>query len=704
MKVHLLFLLLGLGGGAVYAILGLGLVIEYRASGVVNFAHAALAVFVAFVYSGLRLDGDLLLPVVGLPHEIALADGPIGAVPALLIALTYATLLGLGIYLLVFRPLADAPPLARLVASIGVMLTLQSLLVLNLGGEASGVGSVTGGALLPNAPVSVLGTMVPRDRFYLAGITVIIGIVLWALYRFTTFGIATRAAAESERGIAVVGYSRTRIGAINWMLASLLAGLAGILIAPISGLEPTQFALFVVPALAAALLGRLTSFSVTLIAGLTLGMVQSEITKLTVDFSWLPQQGLQQGLPFVAIVLALALFGKAIPDRAVSFIERAPRVGRPRHIGSSSFGSLVVGAVALFALPSDLRLGLVVSLLTAVIALSLVALTGFAGQVSLAQMAFAGLGAFMTSIIGDELGIGFPWSLLLGASAAMVLGLIVGVPALRVRGMYLAVLTLAAAVAMDAFIFGNPDFTGGAEGRALASPTLFGLDLGSRGGGATTFPRPEFGILVLVLLVIVGVAVALLRRGGEGRRMLAVRANERGALAVGVSTSGTKLLAFAMSSFIAGLGGGLVALFYGTVSGKQFGVVTSLILVSVVYLGGVGRISGAVLAALLFAPAGIGSVALEQGFGIGRYMILISSVGLIVVTIAAPDGLSQLLEDGVSLVRRAVERRRSLPGTLQKAASAPTGAVQQSASSSSAKASSVQGSAWPGSPAPGGTQ
>jgi len=702
MEAHALFLLLGLGGGAVYAILGLGLVVEYRASGVVNFAHAALAVFVAFVYSGLRQDGSLLLPVVGIPHEVALAGGPIDAVPALIIALAYATLLGLGIYLLVFRPLADAPPLARLVASIGVMLTLQSLLVLNLGSEASGVGSVTGGALLPSEPVAVFGTTVPRDRFYLAGITVIIGICLWALYRFTNFGIATRAAAESERGIAVVGYSRVRIGALNWMLASFLAGLAGILIAPISGLEPTQFTLFVVPALAAALLGRLTSFSVTVIAGLTLGMLQSEITKLTVDYSWLPQRGLQQGLPFLAIVLALALFGKSIPDRATSFLERAPRVGRPRHIGLSSLGALAAGAVALFVLPSDMRLGLVVSLLTAVIALSLVVLTGFAGQVSLAQMAFAGFGAFMTSIISDEFGVGFPWSLLLGASAAMVLGLIVGLPALRVRGMYLAVLTLAAAVAMDAFIFGNPDFTGGAEGRALASPGLFGLDLGSRGAGATTFPRPEFGILVLVLLVIVGVAVALLRRGGEGRRMLAVRANERGALAVGVSTSGTKLLAFAMSSFIAGLGGGLVGLFYGTVSGKQFGVITSLILVSVVYLGGVGRISGAVLAALLFAPAGIGSVALQQGLGIGRYMILISSVGLIVVTIVAPDGLSQLLDDGISLVRRAITRRRSSPSDPPTPAGSSPGAAPEGDPHPPSESLPVAASTLSRSPVPGG--
>jgi ABC-type uncharacterized transport system permease subunit len=184
--------------------------------------------------------------------------------------------------------------------------------------------------------------------------------------------------------------------------------------------------------------------------------------------------------------------------------------------------------------------------------------------------------------------------------------------------------------------------------------------------------------------------------------MLAVRANERGALAVGVSTSGTKLLAFAMSSFIAGLGGGLVGLFYGTVSGKQFGVITSLILVSVVYLGGVGRISGAVLAALLFAPAGIGSVALQQGLGIGRYMILISSVGLIVVTIVAPDGLSQLLDDGISLARRAVTRRRPSPSDPPTPAGSSPGAAPEGDPHPPSKSLPVAASTPSRSPVPGG--
>jgi ABC-type branched-subunit amino acid transport system permease subunit len=662
LEAHLLFLLLGLGGGAVYAILGLGLVVEYRASGVVNFAHAALAVFVAVAYVGLRQEGTLLLPVVGVPHELRIASDGLSTAPALAVSLAYAALLGLVIYLLVFRPLADSPPLAKLVASLGVMLTLQALLVLNFGSDTFGISGVTAGEILPNEPVHVLGTMVPRDRFYLAGITVLIGIVLWALFRFTTFGLATRGAAASERGISVVGYSRTQLGAVNWMLASVLAGLAGILIAPISGLEPTQFSLFVVPALAAALLGRLTSFSITLIAGLGLGMLQSEITKLTIDNPSLPQSGLQQGLPFLAIVIALVAFGTRIPSRDTLVHERQPKVSWPRRPVLMTASAVALGVIALLILPSSFRLGLILSLLTAVLAVSLVVLTGLGGQVSLAQMAFAGFGAFMTSIVADELGVGFPWSLLLGALASVALGLTIGLPALRVRGMHLAVLTLAAAVAMDALVFGNADFSGGTEGRSLAPPELLGLDLGVRTSIPTDFPRPAFGILVLVVLALVGLAVAYLRRSAAGRRMLAVRSNERAALAAGVSTSSTKLLAFGVSSFIAGLAGGMVGLFYGTVSNKQFGLITSLILVSVVYLGGVGRISGAVVAALLFAPAGLGTVTLQEALGIGKYMLLISSVGLVVVVVLAPDGLVQGAVDLMARLRRHGRRVPAIDG------------------------------------------
>ena len=431
MESYVLFLLLGLGAGAVYAILGLGLVLEYRSSGVINFAQGALAMFIAYVYIGLRETGELMLPVVGIPHNIAVFSSGIGTAPAFLLSLLYAAILGLAVYLVIFRPLRHSSPLARLVASVGLMITVQAIIVLNLGDNAFNISGQSAGNILPNQPVEVLGTLVPRDRFYLAGLTAVIGLLLWALFRFTTFGLATRAAAESEKGAAVCGYSSTRLGAANWIIATVLAGGAGILIVPISGIQPTTFTLFVVPALGAALVGRLNSFSITLIAGLVIGMAQSEITKLTVEFSWLPKSGLQDGLPFLVIIVALVFLGRSIPWRNALVDRAMPAAGRPRHITAASLLSLAAGVTAFLVFDSTLRLGLIQSLITVIVGLSLVVVTGLAGQISLAQMAFAGFGGFVFGILAQDLGIPFPLSLVLAALATAPLAVVVGLPALR---------------------------------------------------------------------------------------------------------------------------------------------------------------------------------------------------------------------------------------------------------------------------------
>jgi ABC-type branched-subunit amino acid transport system permease subunit len=656
---YVLFLLLGLGAGAVYAILGLGLVLEYRSSGVINFAQGALAMFIAYVYLGLRTTGELMLPVAGLPSRVSLFDGGLSTAPAFLLALGYAAALGFAVYMLIFRPLRHAPPLARLVASVGLMIALQAMIVLNIGDDAFNISGQSAGNILPNEPVEVFGTMVPRDRFYLAGLTALIGLALWAVFRFTTFGLATRAAAETEKGAAVCGYSSTRLGATNWIIATVLAGAAGILITPISGIEPTTFTLFIVPALGAALLGRLTSFSVTLIAGLTIGMLQSEITKLTLEFDWLPRSGLQQGLPFIAIIVALVVFGRSIPWRNALVDRAMPAAGRPRHIALSAAVSLAGGVVALFLLGSTLRLGLIQSLITVIVGLSLVVVTGLAGQISLAQMAFAGFGGFMFAILVDDLSLPFPLALLLAGLATAPLALVVGLPSLRTRGVHLAVLTLAAAVALDAFLFSNTEFTGGAEGRRVPPATIFGIDLNVRGSVGTDFPRPAFGVLVLVIAVAVGCAVALVRRGAIGRQMLATRANERAALAAGVSVSRTKLIAFAVSGFIAGLAGSMTGLLTGSLAGAQFQVFTSLLIVALVYIGGVARISGAVVAALFFVPKGFGPTLLDEWFGIGKYAILIGGLGLILTSILEPNGLSVRFEHGLRRIGRSVRPRAS---------------------------------------------
>ncbi len=629
---YLAFLLLGLGAGAVYATLGLGLVLVHRASGVVSFAHGAMAMYVTYVYAELRDTGDLVLPVVGIPSRVSLG-GPLPFAAALTVALVVAAALGLLVHLLVFQPLRNAPPLAKVVASVGLMVVLQSVATLQFGSANRIVAPV-----LPSRPLTLLGVRVPSDRLLLAATVVLAAGALAATYRWTRFGLATRAAAEDERAAALLGYSPDRIAALNWVAASVLAGLGGVLVAPITALNPLSYTLFVVPALAAALVGRLSSFGLTTAAALALGMVQSEVVKLQSDWGWLRQLNLRDGLPFLVIVVLMVSRGTLVPDRSTAVAARLPTAGRPARPMLATTVAIVPAAVALTVLSGSWRLGLIHSLIAAVVCLSIVVLTGYVGQLSLAQMALAGVAGFTLSRLHLALHIPFPLAPLLAACCAALVGLLVGLASRRVRGIDLAVLTLAAGVAVEELLFKNPALTGGLGGSRVPAPQVFGLDLGISGHGAA-YPRVGFGLLALALLAGATVAVAALRGSRLGRRMLAVRVNERAAQAAGVDVARTKLIAFVLASFLAGLAGSLFGYEQGQLSFASFGVFASLSFLAAAYLGGVARISGALVGGLL-VPGGLLFTALDKVAGLENDATLLSGLALVAVAVLAPEGLA----------------------------------------------------------------
>lgn len=643
-ETYLVFLVLGLGAGAVYAAIGLGLVLVHRASGVVNFAHGAMAMYVAYVYVELRESGDLLLPVVGIPHRVPISTD-VSVPVAVAVSTVVAALLGLVIHTLVFRPLRGAPVLAKVAASVGLMVALQAVVFLHFGGRNRSVGPV-----LSARPVSLVGLTFPRDRFSLVALVVGTSLALWALYRFTRFGLATRAAAENEAAASLLGYSPDRLAALNWVLASVLAGLFGILVAPITALNPATYTLLVVPALAAALVGRLSSFGVTAATALGLGMVQSVLVKVQSEVAWLPRLGLREGLPLLVIVVVMVVRGRAIPSRSEVRRGRPPAAHRSTAPLWASAVPVVAASLALVALPGDYRLALITSMTGAIVCLSLVVLTGFVGQISLAQMAFAGVAGFALSRLADGLGLPFLLAAPLAVSVAALAGLAVSIPALRVRGVDLAVVTLAAAVAIEEMIFKNPGFTGGVAGARVPPPTVFGWSLAIAEGGS--FPRPVFGFLVLAVLTGVALAVRRLRLGRLGRRMLAVRANERAAEACGVGVTGTKLVAFTISAAIAGTAGTLLGYQQGQLSFESFGVFVSLSLLALAYLGGIGTISGALLGGAL-VTSGLVFTLLDSGGGLGRYHLLLSGVAVVVTAVVFPDGL---VGAGERLRRRSAAR------------------------------------------------
>ena len=629
MNQHLLFVIVGLGAGAAYAAVAMALVTTYRGTGVINIAQGAMAVWGAYVFQDARVVHELPTPV------------------AMALGLVAVAALALLLHVLVFRPLRTAPALSRVVASVGVTITIQAAVILQFGTARRAVP-----ATLPNEPVRLWGISFSQDRLWLAGVAIVLAVALWAYGRFTRMGLATRAASQSERGAVLMGFSPDRLGAVTWVLASVVSTFVAMLVAPTVGLDAIAWTFFVVPALACALAGRLESVGVACATGLALGSVQAEITFLS-SKAWWPEWatvGVAQSVPLVVIAVVLFALGHRLPTRGSLRIDRLPPVRVPELRAGTIAALTTVGVLAVVLTDGTYRFGVITSMIAAIIALSLVVLVGLVGQISLAQAAFAGSAGFALSKIGT--GLPFPISLLAAAGVATVLGLLVSIPALRIRGVQLAVVTLAAGVAIEELVFHNPKLSP-STGNLIPDPRLFGIDLGVREG--TTTARWQFGLLVLTVLVLACIGVGVLARSSFGRALLAVRSNERAAASVGVDVARAKLLAFAASSFLAGVGGALIGSSRGQLSPESFGVPVSLSLLAFAYLGGITSIGGALLAGT-FAPLGIGYVVLDRTFHLGRHYLLASGVLLVATAVLNPSGMITTVS---AALRRG--RRHQLP-------------------------------------------
>lgn len=623
------FLFLGLGNGAVYAALALALVMTYRSSGVVNFATGAIALYVAYTYAYLR-TGELLIPIPGLPKTVHLADS-LAVAPAMAISLVIAAALGVFLYFAVFRLLRTAPATAKAVASIALMLVVQALLAARVGTTPVSVD-----AILPSDVMTIGSIRVPTDRLWFAAIIVVLTILLILAFRLTRFGLATRAAAESETGALVTGLSPERIAYSNWALSTAIAGLSGILIAPIVPLIPISYTLFIVPALAAALVGNFSSVGVAVAAGLGIGVLQSEMTHIQSTVSWMPKSGMAELIPLVLLLLFLMVRGRPLPSRGALIQNTLGTAPRPKNLLPVTAVWTVIGAAGLMFTAGSYRGAIIATFILAIIALSQVVVTGFAGQISLAQLTLGGVGAFMVCRLSQDWGIPFPIAPILAALVATVVGVVVGLPALRIRGLPVAVVTLGLAVFLEAFWFRNNSLNGGVNGAHVDAPSIFGLDLGI--GAGDDYPRIPFGLMCLLVLVVIGVGVAKLRTSRLGASMLAVRANERSAAAAGINVSRTKLIAFAVGAFIAGIGGSLMAYQQTMAVPDSFTAMGGIAMFAVCYLAGVTCVSGGVLAGVMGA-GGIMFVVLDRLANIGDYYAVITGLLLVITVIANPEGI-----------------------------------------------------------------
>jgi branched-chain amino acid transport system permease protein len=645
-QTFLQFVVLGLGLGSIYIGLGTGLLLVHRATGIINFAQGAMAMWGAYVFAQLRIDGTLVFPI----GSIDLGRRPPVLVAAL-IGLVSALVLGVIVHYLVFRPVRHAPVLAQVVVSVALMLPLQALVVLRFGSNNIDVTTV-----LPDRTFSLLGAEVPLRECLLALIMVVLAGLVWAYLRFTRAGVATRAAAENERAALLTGLNPDRLAATAQVMAVGVGTVAVILGSALTGLNPENYTLLVVPALAVLLVARMESVGVLVAAALILGIFQS-IIGLLVTKPWWPvwaQSGFDQLIPFAVVMVILFVLGRRLPSRGSLQTIRLPDVVPARF---RPVPALVVGLVAIAALvftSGTIRFGVTTSIIVMLLALSYVVLTGYLGQISLAQGAFAGSAGFALSKVTTGLGIPFPLSIIICALVATALGMLVALPAFRIRGAQLAIVTIAAALAIERFVFNNYTLTP-PEGNPIASASLFGLDLAVREG--RDLSRLAFSLMVLVVAGLLVWAFVRIAGGDTGRTFLAVRANERAAASSGIDVRRTKLIGFAVSAFIAGVAGCLIGYSRGQLSAESFTVFAGLQVLAVAYLGGIASFGGAVVAGIL-GPLGIVYTILRGVFDLGDYYPLISGLALILTAILNPVGIAGATREQVAWVKRKLSRGR----------------------------------------------
>lgn len=603
MQVFIQFAILGIGVGSLYALVAQGLVLIYRSTGVINFAHGAVAGVGAYVFYELHTNDNWAWPI------------------AIVASMVASGVLGIAMQGLVMRRLRGASPLIRVIATTALLTVLVQAGSLHYGPTPVFVTQY-----LPSSEVSFAGIQVSADRIWLIGIVVVLTAVLWVIYRYSRFGLATTAVSESELVASSMSVSPEKVALVNWGVGSALAGLAGALIAPIVSTSPEAAGLIVVPALAASMIGSFSSFPLTLLGGMFVGIVQSEFTRYVSAPGW------SDASPFLVIVGLLVLRGRALPLRG-HVLERLPAVGKPRLRAFGVILGFGVGEVIILATSVNWQDAMTTSVTFGLISLSVVLLTGYAGQLSLAQFALAGMGAFVAARLDAAAHWPFIPSFLAGLVAAGLIGVVIGLPALRTRGINLAIITLGLGLSVSDIVFGNQNWTGGLTGTVVKPPTLFGFNV-----DAISHPE-RYATMALILFVLAALAVTNVRRGRVGRRLLAVRANERAAASLGISVTGAKLYAFALSAMIAATAGIIMAFQGSYVVFGGFDVLSSINAIVQTVVLGVGFVAAAVMAGVA-APAGLIPSFIDQWVNVNNYIVLVFGLILLATLPKFPNGVA----------------------------------------------------------------
>ncbi len=611
MQTFLTFLLIGITVAAIYAISATGLVVTYITSGVFNFAHGAIGMFLAFVYWELLVNRGWPTPI------------------ALLVTLgVVAPAIGAALDLLVMRRLlAKASVAVKLVVTLALLLAFQGLALAIWGIELRTLPGIWG----DQYTFTVFDLVISWNQVTTIITAIAVAVGLRMLFHHTRLGVAMRAVVDNPELCAIKGLRPNVVTAASWAMGSMLAGLAAILIAPGLNLEVNTLSLLVVSAYAAAVVGRLQSLPATFVGALILGISQ------TLLVAYLPQsnelvQNLKPAMPFLLLLGALLLRPeRRLPEKVKTHAEAAPPALRT---------TVAVGALAVLAAvvlsgsmsPFQLLIG-AKGLIFAGVVLSLVLLTGLSGQVSVMQMSFAGVGA----VVIGKLGADVPWvlALVLAAVAAAALGILVALPVLRLRGIYLALSTLAFAILLDGLFFGNSRVLGGGETIAVQRPSLFGLDFSS-----------DRGVFIMSAIMAAGFSIMFLavRRSAFGRMLSAIRDAPNACQTLGMSLVAVKLKVFALSAAMAGAAGVMLGALQVRIGALDFLYFRSLTVLLVATIFGITSVSGAMLGAFFFVvlPELLRELGSSGGGGVtGSQALQPLIIGVLAIMVARrPEGIA----------------------------------------------------------------
>ena len=652
MQTFLQYTILGLALGGSYFIAASGLVVTYTTSGIFNFAQGAIAMLAVFTYWQLRWGWSW--------------PAPLALITVLFIL---APLLGAVLYQVVMKNLRGTSEVTKIIVSVGVMLGFLALAtwVWNPTSSTPRQFQKFFGA---NALVEVFGVKISWHEIIAFLIAILIAVGIRFLFVRTRSGVAMRAVVDDPDLLQLNGGRPERLAMISWAGGAFLAALAGILIQPMIGsaMSASQLTLLVIDAFAAAMFGRLRSLPRTFVGALIIGLSTTYVVAYFPS-KWTWSSSFRNSLPMIFLFIVLLI----LPQdrlRGTTILRTRERFRMPSKRTAWIAGLItVVIAFGLKVIMEQTAINTVTFGLTlALIALSLVLLTGLAGEINLAALSFGAIGTIAVFHFGIS-GSGADarttmWGILLASLVAGIVGAVIALPALRLRGLYLALATMAFGVFVSRFVLSERN-----------EREIFGWKFSIFPSGQLSIPRPKIGpldfksndqffMLVIVLFVILSIALVYLRHSGYGRRLAAMKDSPAACATLGMSVVRLKLSVFMISAAIAGLGGIMMSAQIGTVNGDRFDIFISLSLLMLTVVGGIGYMSGALFAGIL---SGVAFVAMTNTLTkLGQdyasieaiFAFLVSAVTVMPATIGItmgknPSGAVTDIVEGFSLLKDA---------------------------------------------------